>query len=71
MRDDLTGRNLCNQIQEMRDAELDQLLREIIDRYAQVLPDYEVACLFLPKNDADERNRILSRLDAPGFWEHN
>ena len=71
MRDDLRGRNLRDQIQEKQGEELDQLLQEIIDRYGQVLPDYELACLFVPKNDPAERNRILSRLTAPGFWEYN
>ena len=40
---------------------LDRILRQIIRRYSQLLPEYELVCLFLPREDAEERNRILGQ----------
>ena len=43
--------------------ELDEILKAVVLRYGQLLPEHEVVCLFLPKQDPAERKRILSGVE--------
>ena len=43
--------------------ELDEILKAVVLRYGQLLPEQEVVCLFLPKHDPAERQRILSGVE--------
>ena len=41
--------------------ELDAVLDSVIKRYIELIPATELVCLFLPRNDMEERKRILTQ----------
>ena len=58
-------------IKSLNSAEMDENLLSMIRRHSALFPESEMVCLFLPKNDMEERERILTRsveflLNHPG-----
>lgn len=41
--------------------ELDAVLDSMIKHYIELIPATELVCLFLPRNDMEERKRILTQ----------
>lgn len=41
--------------------ELDAVLDSMIKHYIELIPATELVCLFLPRNDMEERKRILKQ----------
>lgn len=41
--------------------ELDAVLDSMIKHYLELIPATELVCLFLPRNDMEERKRILKQ----------
>lgn len=58
------------QISQKNADELDEILKAVVLRYAQLLPEYETVCLLLPKQDPEERQRILSQVERLCFPVH-
>ena len=60
-----------DKIKSLNRAEIDEILFGIISRHSALFPESELVCLFLPKNDMEERKRILTQsveflLNHPG-----
>ena len=49
-------------IDSLKDDEIDEILFAIISRYSFLFPDSEMVCLFLPRNNMEERQRILQQV---------
>ena len=64
-------RRLTAQISRKNADELDEILKAVVLRYGQLLPEQEVVCLFLPKQDPAERQRILSGVEGVCFSKRN
>ena len=58
---------ITKKIELAQTEELDEILKTVVLRYAQLLPEYEMLCLFLPKQNPEERRRILSRIESCCF----
>ena len=54
-------------IEVLQGEELDEILKAVVLRYGQLLPEYETVCLFLPKQDPAERQRILAQTEVICF----
>ena len=55
------------QISQKNIDALDEILKAVVLRYSELLPEYETVCLFLPKQDPEERQRILSQTEVICF----
>lgn len=64
-------RSFVERMQGLREAELDEILKAVVLRYSQLLPEHELVCLFLPKYNAEERQRILSRVEDAVFGQNS
>ena len=60
-------RRMTAQISRKNADELDEILKAVVLRYGQLLPEQEAVCLFLPKHDPAERQRILSAVEGVCF----
>lgn len=58
---------ILTQISQKNGDELDAILKAVVLRYSELLPEYETVCLFLPKQDPAERQRILSQVEEICF----
>ena len=62
---------LWAKIQSSDVNEMDAILSCVLKRYSELASEIEMVCLFRPKNDMEERERILTRsveflLNHPG-----
>ena len=62
---------ILTQISQKNADELDEILKAVVLRYSELLPEYETVCLFLPKQDPAERQRILSQVEPICFPMEN
>ena len=53
--------SLLNEILSFNVDEMNVVLDSVRKRYAELEPESEMVCLFLPKNDLEERERILTQ----------
>lgn len=60
-------KDITDRIGMSQGEELDEILKAVVVRYGQLLPEYETVCLFLPKQDPAERQRILSQVEEICF----
>ena len=58
---DNIGEYLCRKIAAFNEDDLDIIIGHVLRRYNELVPDTEMVCLFLPRNNPDERQRILSQ----------
>ena len=57
--------NILNQIENANQQQLQEIIDSIQDRYAQILPQWDILYLALPKEDCDERRNLIRKiLDA-------
>ena len=61
------ARGITEQVRQLQDGELDEILKALVHRYAELLPEHELVCLFLPKYDPAERMRIISQMEQLCF----
>ena len=60
-------KDITDRIGMSQGEELDEILKAVVVRYGQLLPEHETVCLFLPKQDPVERQRILSQVEEICF----
>ena len=46
----------------MNEVEIDEILSAIINRYSLLLPECELNCIFLPRNNIKERQQIIQQM---------
>ena len=59
--------NLLRRIQIASNFELNQIIKLLLHTYSNRYPDQDIIFLSLPKNDPDERQRILDALNVLAF----
>jgi hypothetical protein len=56
---------ILDQIEKANQQELQEIMDSIQERYAQILPQWDILYLALPKEDCDERRNLIRKiLDA-------
>lgn len=53
---------LLKRIQKADDKEMNEIIYSILKRYRTVYPDWDVAFLFLPKDDPKKRAALLNAI---------
>lgn len=56
--------DILRRIGGMNDAELSQVVLSVMGRYQKLFPQEEIIFLSLPKDDPDERQRILEAVSC-------
>ena len=60
-------KDITARIEVLQGEELDEILKAVVLRYGQLLPEYETVCLLLPKQDPAARQRILAQTEVICF----
>ena len=55
---------VLDRISHADDIEINEIIQAVIRRYQRVYPGWEVVFLALPKNDPEERKRLLESILA-------
>ena len=50
-------------VKQKKAEELDEILKVIVLRNSELLPEQELVCMFLPKNAPEKRKWILSQIE--------